>query len=165
MQFPPYHKKKEWRRLFAGIVLGAVIGYLFFLYVHGQLQEKYTEEYIEMNAKMNEMEAKYEGLLKNQEEDPQAKPLSVKDIAVSYTNAKKLNIDLLTQHELTTLVKQQLASIPGKDIKVVGSQVDLMIASVESKSYAVDDLSYELKVERLVVYETLSLNLEIIISP
>ncbi|MGP4062571.1 sporulation membrane protein YtrI [Halobacillus sp. H74] len=161
MHFPHYHKKKEWRRLFAGIVLGAVIGYAVFIYIHGELQEKYTEEHIEMTAKMSELEAKYEGLLNNQEQGTDQKPLTVTDLAVSYTNAKKLEVDLLTQHQLTTLVKDQLSTIPGKDITVIADQVDLMISTVENKNYVVDDFTYELKVTRLIVSEVITLNLEI----
>ncbi|CDQ18290.1 hypothetical protein SAMN05192559_10943 [Halobacillus karajensis] len=161
MHFPAYHKSKEWRRLFAGLVLGAVIGYAFFVYVHGQLQQKYTEEHIEMTAKISEWETKYEALLKNQEQGSNEKPMSIKDISITFTNAKKLEVDLLTQHQLTTLVKDQLVSITGKDITTVADQVDLIVSAIENKNYVVDDFTYELKITRLIVSETLSFHLEI----
>lgn len=161
MHFPPYHKKKEWRRLFAGIVLGTILGYAFFLYTHGQLQEKYTEEHIEMTTKLTEWETKYEALLKNQEQGEGLQPLAVKDINISYTNAKKLEIDLLTQHQLTTLVKDQLTSIPGKDISIVAEQVDLITSAVENKNYMVDDFTYELKITRLIISEVITMHIEI----
>ncbi|SFJ12266.1 hypothetical protein SAMN04487936_10167 [Halobacillus dabanensis] len=161
MHFPAYHKNKEWRRLFAGIILGAILGYAFFLFIHGQLQQKYTEEHIEMTAKINEWESKYEALLNNQEQGTGEKPLSIKDIEIAYTNAKKLEIDLLTQHQLTTLVKDQVKSIPGKEIDVVKDQVDLIISAIENKNYVVDDFTYELKITRMIVSEVITMHLEI----
>ncbi|SFG09182.1 hypothetical protein SAMN05216353_12249 [Halobacillus alkaliphilus] len=161
MHIPPLYRKKEWRRFFAGMVFGAVIGYLFFLFIYGQLQEKYTEEHIELNSKLSEMEAKYEGMLNNQKEETENHPLTVVDISVSYTNAKKLEIDLLTQHQLTTLVKEQLTSVPGKDLTVVADQVDLMISTIENKNYVVDDFTYELKVAKLIASEVIQIHLEI----
>jgi hypothetical protein len=161
MHFPAYHKKREWRRLFAGIILGTVLGYVFFLYIHGQLQQKYTEEHIEMTAKISEWESKYETLLNNQEQGTGEKTLSIKDIEISYTNAKKLEVDLLTQHQLTTLVKDQLTSIPGKEIDVVADQVDFIISTLENKNYVVDDFNYELKITRMIVSEVITMHLEI----
>ncbi|WLR46031.1 hypothetical protein LC065_10400 [Halobacillus litoralis] len=161
MHFPAYHKNKEWRRFFAGLVLGAIIGYTFFIYVHGQLQQKYTEEHIEMTAQLSEWETKYEALLNNQNQKSEGKPMSVKEISVAFTNAKKLEVDLLTQHQLNALVKDQLVTVSGKDVSIVADQVDLIISTIENKNYVVDDFTYELKVTKLIVSETMTLHLEI----
>nr|WP_226583692.1 sporulation membrane protein YtrI [Halobacillus litoralis] len=141
--------------------MGTILGYAFFIYIHGELQQKYTEEHIEMTAKVNELEAKYEGLLNNQKQGSNESSLKVKEIAVSYTNAKKLEVDLLTQHQLTTLVKNQLTSITGKDLQTIAEQVDLIISTIENKNYVVDDFTYELKITRLIVSEIVTLHLEI----
>ncbi|KHE72403.1 sporulation membrane protein YtrI [Halobacillus sp. BBL2006] len=161
MHIPPYYQRPEWKRFFAGVVLGTILGYLFFLFIHGQFQEQYTKEHIELTSKLNEVEDKYEALLKNQNNRNETKPLSVVDISVAYTNAKRLEVDLLTQHQLTSMVKEQLTSIPGKDLTTVASQVDLMVSTIENKNYVVDDLSYELKVSKLIVSEVIQFQLEI----
>ncbi|ARI76811.1 sporulation membrane protein YtrI [Halobacillus mangrovi] len=161
MHIPPYYQRSEWKRFFAGLAFGAIIGYLFFLFIHGQLQEQYTKEHIELSSKLNEVEDKYEALLKNQQNGSDTKPLSVTDIKVAYTNAKKLEVDLLTQHQLTSMVKDQLSSIPGKDLVTVASQSDLIVTTIENKNYVVDDLSYELKVSKLIISEVIQFELEI----
>ncbi|WP_258871304.1 hypothetical protein, partial [Halobacillus trueperi] len=126
-----------------------------------QLQQKYTEEHIEMTARLSEWEAKYETLLNNQDQGSEGTPMSVKEISVVFTNAKKLEIDLLTQHQLDALVKDQLVTVSGKDVSIVADQVDLIISTIENKNYVVDDFTYELKVTRLIVSETMNLHLEI----
>ncbi|MBN8236928.1 hypothetical protein JF544_16840 [Halobacillus kuroshimensis] len=161
MHFPPYHKSREWRRFFAGVLLGTLAGWLFFLYTHGQLQQKYTEEHIGLTTELHELEVKYEGLLNNKNQDSESAPLTVGEMDVSYTNAKKLEVDLLTQHQLTTMVKDQLSSLPGKPVKVVADQADLILTALENKNYVVDDFTYQLKVNQLIISEVITLRLEI----
>ncbi|MYL38979.1 sporulation membrane protein YtrI [Halobacillus litoralis] len=161
MHFPPYHRSREWRRFFAGVLLGTIAGWLFFLYTHGQLQQKYTEEHIALTTELHELEVKYEGLLNNKNKDMDTAPLTVSEMDVSYTNAKKLEVDLLTQHQLTSMAKDQLSSLPGKRVQVVAEQTDLILTSLESKNYVVDDFTYQLKVNQLIISEIITLRLEI----
>ncbi|UOQ46161.1 hypothetical protein MUN89_09720 [Halobacillus salinarum] len=165
MYIPPFIRKKEARRFFAGVMLGTILGYLFFIFIHGQLHEKYAEENIKLNADLVELESKYEGLLNNEkEENEQSKDSTVEEISVHYSNAKRLQVDLLTQHQLTTLIKQQLESIPGKEIHVVASQTDLIVAAIENKRFVVEDFTYQLTVQKLIVGHTVSLQLMITIE-
>lgn len=161
---PPAYRKKEWMRLFSGIIIGTILGYLFFLFIHGQLQEKYAEEHIELTTEMNQLEAKYEGLLKENREGQEYKPLRVLDINIQYTNAKKLEVDLLTQHQLTNLIKEQLTSITGKDLRIIAEQDELIISTIENKNYVIDDFSYGIKVTKLIVSEIVRLELKIELS-
>ncbi len=163
MYIPPQLRSKEWHRFFAGIILGLIAGYLLFIFIHGKLHESYTQENIELNSELIELEAKYEGLLSNEgePEDKDNNLLKVEEITVHYTNAKKLQVDLLTQHQLSSLVKQQLDSIPGKEIKDAASQTDLIIAAIENKKFVVEDFTYQLIVRQLIVGPTLKLKLDI----
>ncbi|MCA0969825.1 hypothetical protein LCM20_04430 [Halobacillus litoralis] len=158
------YKRKEWRRFLAGIALGAMLGYTFFLIIHGQQQENMTQEHIRLSAELNEVEKKYEHLLDNPPKGEE-KPLKVRDVVISYTNAKKLEVDLLTQHELTSLVKDLLSSINGQNVQAVADQIDLVISTVENKDYVVDQLTYQLTVKRLIVTEEVIMNLEIKLIP
>ncbi len=44
MHIPPYYKRPSFQRFFAGICIGTIIGYLIFIYMFGELQEKWIEE-------------------------------------------------------------------------------------------------------------------------
>lgn len=164
MHIPPLYKNKEWRRFLAGIAIGAMIGYTFFIIIYGQQQENMTQEHIRLSAELHETEKKYEHLLNNPPEGEE-KPIKVRELHVRYTNAKKLEVDLLTQHQLTSLVKELLASVNGQNVEAVGEQVNLMISTIESKDYMIDQLTYQLKVKRLVVTKDVTFDLEIKLVP
>ncbi|WP_206760643.1 sporulation membrane protein YtrI [Halobacillus yeomjeoni] len=158
---PQDFRKKEWKRFFAGLLLGTIAGYMFFLFIHGQLQEKYAEDHIALTSELNQLEAKYQGLLNQKNQEKGVKSIRVLEISLAFDNAKKLEVDLLTQHQLSSLVKDQLKSVTGKDLRIVADQVDLMITAIESKNYVVDDFTYQLKVKKLIVSEIIHFNLEI----
>ncbi|TGB04069.1 sporulation membrane protein YtrI [Halobacillus salinus] len=164
MHIPPLYKNKEWRRFLAGIALGAIVGYSFFILIHGQQQETIIQEHIQLSAQLHEAEKKYENLLNNPPEE-EDKPLKVRELQVRYTNAKKLEVDLLTQHQLTSLVKELLSSVHGQNLETVADQVDLMISTIESKDYVIDQLTYQLQVKKLIVTEQVSFDLEIKLAP
>ncbi|MBA2173344.1 hypothetical protein H0266_00365 [Halobacillus locisalis] len=165
MHIPPLYKKKEWKRFFAGLSLGAIIGYMFFLFIYGQQQENITKEHIQLTAEFNELEDKYEHLLNNPKKGKEAEPTKVNEVVVNYANAKKLEVDLLTQHQLTSLVKELLASIHGQDLNTISTQVDLIISTVESKDYVIDQMTYQLEVRKLIVAKEVTLDLEIKLVP
>ncbi|RWZ59786.1 hypothetical protein EQV77_00365 [Halobacillus fulvus] len=165
MHIPPYFNHPQWRRLFAGIMIGAFLGYLFFLIIHGQTNENLMKEHMQLSAQLHDAEEKYQSLLNNPKENTQHEPVKVKELDISFTNAKKMEIDLLTQHELNTLVQEQLSSVPGNPLNTAATQAELMISTVENKSYKVDHFTYQLKVKRLVISEVVSFQLEIQIDP
>ncbi|MFG6148282.1 sporulation membrane protein YtrI [Halobacillus sp. B23F22_1] len=166
MYIPPQLRKREWRRFYAGCVFGAIAGYVLFVFINDQLHEHLEEENIQLASKLNELEAKYESLLNEEKEADEEKNeiLTIQEIVPSYTNAKALHIDKLTQHQLSSMVKDQLQSLSGEDIENISDQSDLIIATIENKQFVVEDFTYSLKVERLIISNQLQLQLSITIE-
>ncbi|WP_163526579.1 sporulation membrane protein YtrI [Halobacillus ihumii] len=163
MYIPPQVRSTEWRRFYAGMVFGIIIGYLLFVFINGQLQEQLVEENIELSTKLKDAEAKYENLLnaEEEEEEEHKEGLTVQEITVEFQNAKDLEVDKLTQHQLSSMVKDQLTSVTGSKIEEISRQREIIISAIENKQFKVDDFIYHLTVEQLVIANELLISLSI----
>lgn len=166
MYIPPQVRSSEWRRFFAGMVFGIIFGYILFVFINGQLQEQLVEENIELSTDLKEAEAKYENLLNAEEEEEKEhkEGLTVQEISVEFQNAKDLEVDKLTQHQLSSMVKEQLTSVTGGKIEEVARQREIIISAIENKRFKVDDFIYHLTVEQLVISNELLVSLSISID-
>ncbi|UOR11938.1 sporulation membrane protein YtrI [Halobacillus amylolyticus] len=163
MYIPPQLRNKEWRRFFAGMFFGMICGYLIFIFINGELQEQITEENIKLSNKLNEIEGKYEGLLnaEKEEEEERTEGLTVQEVIVEFLNTKELEVDKLTQHQLSSMVKDQLTSVTGDNIDEAAEQTELMISAIENKAFVVDDFTYQLTVKQLIIANKLRVRLSI----
>ncbi len=39
VRIPPFYERTSWRRFFAGVIIGVLIGWFFFIYQYGQVYE------------------------------------------------------------------------------------------------------------------------------
>ncbi|MCP3030563.1 hypothetical protein LF817_04345 [Halobacillus sp. A1] len=163
MYIPPQLRRREWRRFYAGFILGAIAGYVLFVFMNDQLHEHFEEENIQLSSDLSALEAKYEGLLDSEKEADKEKKqvLTIQEVQPNFSNAKELQIDKLTQHQLSSMVKDQLQSITGENIEDIAQQSDLIISTVENKSFEVEDFKYKLTVERLIITTQVTLLLSI----
>ncbi|MFD2926215.1 sporulation membrane protein YtrI [Halobacillus naozhouensis] len=166
MYIPPQVRSTEWRRFFAGMVFGIIFGYVLFVFINGQLQEQLLEENIELSTDLKDTEAKYEKLLnaEEEEEEERTKGLTVQEIVVEFQNAKELEVDKLTQHQLSSMVKEQLTSLTGEKIEDAAKQRELIVSAIENKRFKVDDFIYLLTVEQLVIANELIVDISISID-
>ncbi|MFC7061541.1 sporulation membrane protein YtrI [Halobacillus seohaensis] len=166
MYIPPQLRKKEWRRFYAGCILGVITGYVLFVFINDQFHERLQEENIQLSTQLNELEAKYDGLLnaEKEDDDEESQALTIQEIVPSFSNAKELHIDKLTQHQLSSMVKDQLQTITGENIEEIASQSDLIIKIIENKSFIVEDFNYKLTIERLIISNQVILLLSISIE-
>ena len=162
MHIPTYYKRESWQRFFAGAVVGAIIAYGLFLYVNGSLLEHWVEENIRLRGKLTELESAYEGLLNTHEEEQEQ--FTIKQIGITFTNDKRLQLDRLTKHQLETLIKGELEDVIGRNVEVVGENRDFLIKAVENKRYQIDEFTYQVEVVQLIIYRQLSLELSISID-
>ncbi|WP_101844637.1 sporulation membrane protein YtrI [Halobacillus sp. Marseille-P3879] len=163
MYIPPQIRSREWRRFYAGCIFGAITGYILFVFINDQLHEHLEEENIQLSTELNEIEAKYESLVNEEKEADEEKnqALTIQEIVPSYSNAKELQVDKLTQHQLSSMVKDQLQSLTGENIEDISDQSELIIATIENKQFIVEDFTYTLTIERLIIANQLQLHLSI----
>jgi len=156
MHVPPHHKQPGWQRFFAGAFFGGLIAYMIFLFMHGTIQADFQEEHLALKAEVSELKRQNEALLEdNQSLDEKSKEeLRIESIDIAILNGEEMKFDRLLGHQLTELIKEEVDQIIGAPISTVSGNADLLISTIENKTYEIDDFSYKLEVKRLTIYKT-----------
>lgn len=163
MHIPPYYKKRTWQFFFIGIIVGVVIGYLFFLYVYGEHTERWIEENLALRDQLNETQKAYDLLKKDQDSISQEseKKLTIQQTQIEWLNVNEERIDRFTLYHLSQLVEEELNSVIGRNILSVAEQRDILIRAIENKQYKVNQLNYSIKVIYLTISTNLTISLEV----
>ncbi|ENH96949.1 hypothetical protein J416_08197 [Gracilibacillus halophilus YIM-C55.5] len=161
MHIPPYYKKPSWQRFFAGICVGCIIGYLVFVFMYGQLHEKWIEENLSLRSKLQDLNKSYETLLENHEElsKQRQEGIQIEEVSIDFLNLKELKLDndRLMIHQLEEAVREEASHAVGKNIDSFSESIDLFISSIENKTIKIDDFAFEATVRRIIVSEQLQL--------
>ncbi|MGP4108320.1 sporulation membrane protein YtrI [Virgibacillus sp. L01] len=166
MHIPPYHKRKGWQRFLVGTVIGAIIAYFIFVYMHGYMYEQLLEENRDLQSQVNELENQNEALLKdNKDLDEKSKEsLTVDSIEIEITNKDELRLDRLIIHDLEELMKKEIEDIIGQDLTIVSESSELLKSTIQNKNFKVDDFTYKFAVQTLVITPTVKITVEAEIS-
>ncbi|QHE53240.1 sporulation membrane protein YtrI [Pontibacillus sp. HMF3514] len=170
MHIPPYYKKAGWQKFFAGMFIGGVIAYAIFLFMYGTHFENWIEENLMLRDEIRDLKDRAESLNKDKEElnEKRKEHLVVQSVEIVFLNESKLlsqNLtDRLSIYKLRELAKEQIHDVIGKDVSSVADNEHLIIKSLESKIYRVDEFTYELEVERLIISPKLTVSLQIKIT-
>lgn len=164
MIIPPYYKQTVWQRFFAGVFIGAVIGWCVFIYIYGEMQEKQVNLIIEQQSKIRDLENQVEIWKKDNQElnEKNQKKLMIEEIHVSFTNDKLLKLDSLIKHTLHETTKEELKDLIKKDIETVSKNKELVIKTIENKVFKIENQRYQLKVEQLYLTTKLEIYLKIV---
>ncbi|MFC2948643.1 sporulation membrane protein YtrI [Virgibacillus sediminis] len=162
MHIPPYHRKKTWQRFIVGAVTGAVMAYLVYLYIYGSLYEQLLEENYQLQSELEEVKRHNEALLEDNEElDKKTKtPVTVETIQVKISNGKDLKLDDLILHQLEEMIKEEINHLVGKDLSAIANSDELLISTIENKSFTVDGFTYFFKIEKLLISTDIKLTAE-----
>lgn len=165
MHIPPYHKRPSWQRFLAGVSLGTIIGYIIFIYMFGQLQEKWIEENLALRSELQDLKQTYENLRKNHEAlDQQTKEgIQVAELNIELLNLEELRLenDRIMIHQLEEAIRTEAAHAIGRSVDEIASSVDLLISTIENKTINIDDFKFQAEVKRIIVYETIHLSIEL----
>ncbi|MUK86865.1 hypothetical protein GMD78_00420 [Ornithinibacillus sp. L9] len=166
MHVPPYHKKPSWQRFFVGVFFGALISYFVIIFMYGTMYERLLEENSTIQSKLKDAENYIEALEEDNENlDQKSKqPTTVESIELEITNAEQLRIDKLLLVQLEDLVKEEISHIIGQDINIVYESNQLLEATIENKNFKVDDFTYSLEINRLLIHKTVKISAKAKIS-
>ncbi|WLV23780.1 hypothetical protein QR721_09005 [Aciduricibacillus chroicocephali] len=155
MHIPPYHKQPGWQRFFAGAFFGGLIAYMIFLFMYGTMQADFQEEHLALKAETAELKRQNTALLEdNQNLDEKSKEeIGIDSIDIAILNSEEMKFDRLLGHQLTELVREEVDQIIGAPIGSVAENADLLVSTIENKTYEIDDFSYKLEVRRLTIYK------------
>ncbi|MBU9712932.1 sporulation membrane protein YtrI [Evansella tamaricis] len=160
MRIPPLYNDKSWQRFFAGIILGMLIGWLFFLYHFGMVHEKLILELNDKKSMIEKHERTIDILRQDQDEQSQENQdkLKVQEIKVEFLNEEEVNLSEMTIHDLRGAIETELEQIRNRQIEAVAASRDLLEKAVENKIYRVGgDKQYQLKIEKFILHTTLEL--------
>ncbi|MCF6408758.1 sporulation membrane protein YtrI [Pseudalkalibacillus salsuginis] len=163
MRIPPLHRRKGYQRFFAGIVIGFICGWLFFLLSFGSLQDFYMTEIDRRDEKIKDLNEKFKHFREDYEEKNKEneKKLRIQEIKVSFLNREQVGLKGLPLIELENSVKSQLHDVLTKDIESVGQNSNLLIRTLENKNFLIGKETYNVKVYQMHLYTTLRLYLKV----
>lgn len=161
MHFSPYHKKPTWQKFLAGMFFGAVVAYTVFTFMYGKMYESLLAKNIQLHADIATLTKQYDALIEQKEKLEQTMPYTIGSTEVHFTNEKQFQQDALIQHQLTNMIKKELETFIGKPVQSVAENDTLLIKLIENNVYTIDDLTFELQVKKLFIYEKLTLFIQL----
>jgi hypothetical protein len=166
MRIPPYYRKPTWQQFFAGVLIGGIISWFIFLYIHGEWQEEYSKK---ITTQKNEIADLQKEKLIWQEEfkklnKENREQLIVQTLYIKVKNTKKYDIDSLSVLEIEETVEEDISMMVAKDIDTVYKSRELIKRIIENKTIKVNDKRYKLKVTEMTIFTTLSIELEMMIE-
>jgi hypothetical protein len=164
MRVPPYYNRPTVKRFFAGVIVGVLIGWSFFIYQYGQVYEGLVFRIYEQEAIIDDLKGDIEVLVSEQDKlnEENQKKLTVQQIDIQFTNARKLKLNQLTLLDLKQQALNELQDIKRKELETVHNMRELMISTLENKVFLVGDKRYQLDVEESHLYTTLHIYVKVI---
>ncbi len=119
--------------------------------------EQQKDEIADLKSDIQIWMEDYEELNKKNQEN-----LTVQEIKVKIVNDKKYKqLDTLSIYEIEEETKGQLNMLLAKDLDSVFKSRDLITKVIENKSIKVNDKRYKLKIKSMVIYTSVSIQVEI----
>ncbi|TSB48603.1 hypothetical protein FN960_00360 [Alkalicoccobacillus porphyridii] len=163
MRMPSNITRPGWLRFFAGIIIGSILGWTFFLFQYGQIYENLIVTRIQQDLKIETLQERIEQLVSQQkvQNEENLKKLTIQQVEVHFTNENDLNLDQLTTYEIRQNVLSELAYLERKDIESVHNTKELMIRTIENKIFLIEDKRYRVQISELYLFTTLHVYAEI----
>jgi hypothetical protein len=164
MRIPPLYHRKGYQRFFAGVAIGFIIGWAFFLVQGGLAHERLIHKLKEQELKIDDYKKKNEILTSDDEKanEELAKKFKLHEINVRFSTTTSDKISNLTKLHLTKAVEDDLEHLIGEDTETIAKSHVLLEQAIENKPFELDDeQKYEVKIDHLFLYAG---NLRIFIS-
>ncbi|MGM9926689.1 MAG: sporulation membrane protein YtrI [Bacillus sp. (in: firmicutes)] len=163
MKIPAISSDKKWQRFFAGVVIGGVVSWLLYFYMHGIMQEKQIQRIKSQEQQIIDLTKKIEIWEKESESHNEETEKNVKviDIQVTIDNYRDYKLDLLSVIEAQESIRNDLRSLITKDLETVYNSKSLLKKTIENKSIELNEKKYAFEVSEIMFYSTLYIVVEI----
>ncbi|QHA92863.1 sporulation membrane protein YtrI [Bacillus sp. N1-1] len=164
MRVPPLYSRKGWQRFLAGLCVGVIFGWLFFLMLFGIMYEKQITTIKEQKIEISDLKMQNQTLLDDKENYNSTdieKTLLVKKIDVTFEKDKELPLNSLTRHELKKEIQSELNDLLNKDLGAISRTRSFIISSLENKTLLIDDVKYGFEVKQFILWTTVEVELAI----
>ncbi|PGL69147.1 sporulation membrane protein YtrI [Bacillus sp. AFS055030] len=163
MKAPPEQLSHSWAKFFVGIFFGFIISWLVFIYFYGVTEEEQVKQITELKMLNKEYLRDKNIFFENMERMNKEKKrnLTVQEIKVTILNYKQYNINVYTNHQLISDVKNDLSNLLTQDIKSVSQNRELLRRAIENKVYIKDDRRFKLEIDTIYFDTVLEITLKI----
>ncbi|MED3622728.1 sporulation membrane protein YtrI [Neobacillus thermocopriae] len=163
MRLPPYYRNPAWQRFIAGMAVGGAISWCIFLYIFGVWQEDYSKLILKQQKDIEEYKEEIKIWQKDYEElnNKNQEKMTVQKINIRITNWEKYKLDQFSVFQTEESVKDDIKMVLAKDLETVSKTKDLITKIIENKPIKINNKRYKLEVKELVIYTTLTINIEI----
>ncbi|MFO1444015.1 sporulation protein [Bacillus sp. Bva_UNVM-123] len=163
MRIPPYYRQSSWQRFLAGAAIGGIISWFIFLFIFGEWHEKYSmlikkqrEEIDKLKDDIKIWQEDFKELNKINREQ-----LTIQEIKIKIKNSEKYKMDSYSVFEIEEQLKEDINMMLAKDIDTVYKSRELIRKIIENKVFKVNEKRYRVEVKEIVIYTTLSIQLDI----
>jgi hypothetical protein len=155
MRIPPLYQRKGYQRFFAGVAIGFIIGWAFFLIQGGIAHERLIHIIKDQKLTIEDYKKKNQILTSDDEKanEELAKKFKLHEINVRFSNTTSEKLSNLTKLHLTKAVEDDLEHLIGEDTETIAKSHVLLVQAIQNKSYQFDDdQKYEVKIDHLYLY-------------
>ncbi|GAK02926.1 hypothetical protein JCM19037_1196 [Geomicrobium sp. JCM 19037] len=163
MRIPPFHKRPNWQRFLAGVLIGILVGWSVFVFQFGNIHERTVVELRKNELKVAQLEDQIELLLAREEEQNEdEETLTIEGIEITFENERESRLSELTLFDLRQQAIDELEPLLHQELSNVASNQELVIRTIENKRFSVNDHEYMLVVNRAIFYSTLAIHADIV---
>ncbi|MFS0787491.1 sporulation membrane protein YtrI [Shouchella sp. 1P09AA] len=164
MFVPNYSKHRGWLRFFSGMMIGALIGWSFFIAEYGQKHDRLYSEIGKKDIIIQELQEKNAQFLNDLtlQNEENARQLIVQTVSVTILNAERYHLSQLNVYELRQQILKELQHLQGTNIETIASLTEVMESAVENKVYQLNDNQYSVKITRTYALPEFRIDVEII---
>jgi hypothetical protein len=155
MRIPPLYHRKGYQRFFAGVAIGFIIGWAFFLVQGGLAHDRLVVKFKKQDSIISDLKKKNEILTSDDEKanEELAKKFKLHEIKVRFSNSSTDKLSNLTKLHLTKAVEDDLEHLIGEDTETIANSHALLVQAIENKPFQLDDdQKYTVKIDHLYLY-------------
>ncbi|WNB93158.1 sporulation membrane protein YtrI [Bacillus sp. NEB1478] len=153
MRIPPLYLRKGYQRFFAGIAIGCIIGWAFFLLQFGLAHERLINIIKNQKIIIEDYKKKNEILTSDDKRanEELAKKFKLHEINVQFSDPSQ-KLSSLIKVQLVKLIEDDLEHLIGEDTEIIARSHALLVQAIESKDYTLDEQKYTVKIDHLYLY-------------
>ncbi|CAG9619619.1 sporulation membrane protein YtrI [Sutcliffiella rhizosphaerae] len=163
MRVPPYNRDPGWQRFFSGTVIGAILGWLIFIWMYGTSVDIYVSELSEYKDTVKKLEERIDILTEDNDKLNEEKDqLEIEDFKITIINHEKYMLNSFSSSSIIARITEDLNHLVSKDLANIKENRELLIKMIENKRYALDDKEYYFEVNFLYIDTTIEIDLLIV---
>lgn len=164
MRVPPYNRDPGWQRFFSGAVIGAIIGWVIFIFIYGTFQERLVGDLDKMEDQLKIYKERIHILTEDNDKLKEARDkLKIEDFHISISNHDKYMLNELSRASIIAQINTDLNHLISKEIESVAENQELLIKTIENKGYKLDEKTYYFRVYFLGIVDT-TIHLDLMIE-